>query len=659
MLYLAGPRSGRAGRYTLGMEPTRLGPYTIRSRLGRGGMGTVFEAVDADGQAVAVKTLTTHLSDDEGMRRRFEAEIEALKGLRHPGIVRLLAFGEDEGRPFFAMELVRGRSLEEMLKAGRRFSWQKTVAIAGEITRALKVAHDQGIVHRDLKPANLLFPEEAETEGRVRLADFGIARLFGEAGHTLAGTVVGTAEYMAPEQAAGTVADHRADLYSLGLVMFAMLTGSPPFRGGKVSEVLQRQRRETPPRVSVIRPEIPAALDTLIERLLAKNAADRPASALAVGRALDAIGADDEGTPHAGPSGPTMAIRSSDDTQAGPARSGGADPRPEAVDLLAATRVTSAGDPQGGTIPGGRPRVDGNAATQAFMPGTVAGTDASSESGSLAHRVTEPDSLGPGEVPAGGSRFTTVESLERTLREQARRAARRDGIIRLIVATGLLALVAAGGYLALQPVTADQLHARIMATAENPAADLRDARQAIETFLSRFPDDERVAEIRRLDRRLEVDALERRTRRRSRDDAALSPLERDYRAAMAREEESPLACLAALEAILALHADAVDEPAANDGDDDPALWLALVQRQIERIEPAARRERDEDVARAEATLAEAKSLAEQAVDADPAEQEALLGRRRTLLEGLIEIYRDRPHVAGAVTEARRLLTAGP
>ncbi len=621
-------------------------------------MGTVFEAVDADGQAVAVKTLTTHLSDDEGMRRRFEAEIEALKGLRHPGIVRLLAFGQDEGRPFFAMELVRGHSLEEMLKAGRRFSWQETVAIAGEITRALKVAHDQGIVHRDLKPANLLFPEQTGIEGSVRLADFGIARLFGDAGHTLAGTVVGTAEYMAPEQAAGSVADHRADLYSLGLVMFAMLTGSPPFRGGKVSEVLQRQRRETPPRVSVIRPEIPASLDALIERLLAKNASDRPASALAVGRALDAIGADEKGTPPASPSGPTVAIRSSDATQAGPVRSDGTDPQLKSIDLLAATRVTSTGDPAGKTTPGSSPRVDGNAATQAFKPGTVAGTGESSPSRSLAHRVTEPDSVGPGGVPTGGSRFTTVESLERTLREQARRAARRDGIIRLIVALGLLAMVAAGGYLALQPVTADQLHARIMATARNPAADLRDAHQAIEMFLRRFPEDERAAAIRRLDHQLDVDALERRTRRRTRDDTALSPLERDYRAAMAREEESPLACLAALEAILALHADAVDAPAANDGDDDPALWLALVQRQIERIEPAARREQDEDVDRAEATLAEAKSLAEQAADADPAEQEALLGRRRELLEGLIEIYRDRPHVAAAVTEARRLLAAG-
>jgi serine/threonine protein kinase len=188
-------------------------------------MGTVFEAVDGEGSVVAVKTLTAQLSDDEGMRRRFEAEIEALKGLRHPGIVRLLAFGEDDGQPFFAMELVRGQSLEQLLKAGRRFGWRETASIASEVARALKVAHDRGIVHRDLKPANLLFPEQPGVDGCVRLADFGIARLFGDSGHTQAGTVVGTAEYMAPEQAAGEVVDQRADLYALGLVMFAMLTG--------------------------------------------------------------------------------------------------------------------------------------------------------------------------------------------------------------------------------------------------------------------------------------------------------------------------------------------------------------------------------------------------------------------------------------------------
>jgi len=252
-------------------------------------MGTVFEAVDEAGAGVAVKTLSAHLGDDSGLRARFAAEIEALKALRHPGIVQLLAFGEEEGRPFFAMELVRGRSLEEILRSGRRFDWRETATIAADVTRALKSAHDRGIVHRDLKPANLLFPDEPGPETRVKLADFGIARLFGETGQTQAGTVVGTAEYMAPEQAAGAAVDARVDLYALGLVMFAMLTGRPPFRGGDVTEVLRRQRKEQPPRVSAIVPGVPEAVDDLVARLLAKDPADRPPNALAVGRSLAAL----------------------------------------------------------------------------------------------------------------------------------------------------------------------------------------------------------------------------------------------------------------------------------------------------------------------------------------------------------------------------------
>jgi len=180
-------------------------------------------------------------------------------------------------------------------------------------------------------------------------------------------------------------------------------------------------------------------------------------------------------------------------------------------------------------------------------------------------------------------------------------------------------------------------------------------RPAIDLFLARFPEDHRNDAIRLLEHRLAVDALERRARRRSRDDDRLAPLERDYRAAMAREEESPLACLAALEAILALHADAVAQDPSAEAD-DPAVWLALVRRQINRIEPVAERERDEDAARAAATLAEAAALAEEAEAAPAAAERAqLLDRRQALLEGLVEIYRDRPHVAAAVAEARRLL----
>jgi serine/threonine protein kinase len=608
------------------MEPTRLGPYTIRGRLGRGGMGTVYEGVDEAGGSVAVKTLSGQLGDDPGLRRRFVAEIEALKALRHPGIVRLLALGDEEGRPFFAMELVRGRSLEEILKAGRRFTWTETAAIAGDITRALKAAHDQGIIHRDLKPANLLFPDEPSSDSRVKLADFGIARLFGDSGNTQAGTVVGTAEYMAPEQAAGGPVDARVDLYALGLVMFAMLTGRPPFRGGDIAHVLQRQRTEQPPRLSAIVAEVPEAVDELVARLLAKEPADRPASALAVGRALAAIeSASREARP-------IQLLEGSPPTSG---RSGSENPTialPPGVDLLAATRATG-----GAAVP---------AATFA-----VTNPDADA-AGALAHRATRPN-LGEAMPAAGGSRFTTIEALERDARAESARAARRDYWLRLTVAAGLLAAVAAGGYAVLKPPTADQLHARIRAIAEQPDGDLRDADSLIRSFLARFPTDPRAHGIRDLDHVLQLDALERRSRRRPRDDAALVPIERDYRAAIAREPESPLACLAALEAVVSLHGGDVGEASG-----DTALWLDLARRQIDRVTPLATREQEEDLARAAATLAAAESLAIEAGTAAPADRARLVAQRRELLEGLVEIYRTRPHAAEHVAEARRRLDPG-
>ncbi len=627
------------------MDPTRLGPYSIRGRLGRGGMGTVYEALDASGKAVAVKTLRAQLGDHAGVRRRFEAEIEALKELQHPGIVRLLAFGEDDGQPFFAMELVRGQSLEELLKAGRRFTWQETVATAIEVTRALKAAHDHGIIHRDLKPANLLFPDDRSPGTGIKLADFGIARLFGDSGQTQAGTVVGTAEYMAPEQAAGGPVDPRVDLYALGLVMYAMLVGRPPFRGTDLAEVLRRQRRETPPRVSSFVPEVPASLDGLIEKLLAKNPADRPASGLAVGRLLTAILTDPAVHPETPPrnrAAGTTPDRGGQATQpVQPVRTSAE----TGVDLLAATIAGSADAvPLGETRDSGNPPVNPAAHTAAAKA-------------SLMHRSTASEQGDSQSAAAAGNRFTTIEEIHRQARADAARTARREAVLRFGLATALLIGVLAGGYAVLRPATADQLHARIKAVADDPVADLRDAQDLIHLFLARFPADPRAAAIRELNQSLELDTLERRTRRRPRPDLRLSHVERDYRAAMARVDESPLACLAALEAILALHdtgAGSAADPLA-DSSDDPDLWLALIRRQIDRIEPLAAREQAEDLARTTATLGEAADLAAAAANAPPAERQDLLERRRALLEGLVEIYGSRAHAAEAVSEARRLL----
>ena len=628
------------------MHPTQLGPYAISKPLGRGGMGTVYEAVDhGTGRSVAVKTLAAHLGDDPGLRKRFAAEIETLKSLQHPCIVQLLAFGEEDGQPYFAMELVRGRSLEQVLRSGRTFDWRETVGIAIDITRALKSAHDHGVVHRDLKPANLLFPEEPSADAAVKLADFGIARLFGSSCHTMAGTIVGTAEYMAPEQATGGPVDHRVDLYALGLVIYAMLTGRPPFHGGEATDIIRRQRTEAPPRVSTRVAGIPTELDALIERLLAKEPAKRPASALAVGRMLASIATEVGAMP------PEPAVPASDPgITLGPA---------DAIDLAAPTQdgarvETAASDPNVIAV---NPASDSVRADVQTMPMP---TTPQAPSPGLPQRVTV-SAAAAGLPHPRVNRFTTLEELNRTSREEAGARARQEFVLRSIAAASILALVVGAAYVLLRPPTADELHTRVRAIADAANADLRDARPLIEQFLERHGDDSRAAAIRELDRTLDLDSLEKRARRRRSDDDEMSPLEREYRAAMAREDESPLACVAALEAVLTLHESdpqtATDLPATAPPESQPALWLALVQRQIDRLEPQADREREQDVARAATVLAEAATLAVEAESADdPAVTSQLLERRRELLEGLVEIYASRPHVTEAVAEARSLLT---
>ena len=163
-------------------------------------MGTVYEGVHAEtGEPAAVKLLAESLVHEPDFRHRFEAEIETLRKLNHPNIVRLFGFGEEGEHLFYAMELVTGSSLEKELGRGRIFSWREVLGIGIELAQALRHAHDRGVIHRDIKPGNLLLT----AEGQVKLSDFGIARLFGSRGQTTAGSVLGTAEFMAPEQADG------------------------------------------------------------------------------------------------------------------------------------------------------------------------------------------------------------------------------------------------------------------------------------------------------------------------------------------------------------------------------------------------------------------------------------------------------------------------
>lgn len=270
------------------MSIQQLGPYQIHEVIGRGGMGTVYLGVEqGSGQRVAVKVLSPALGHDESFRARFEAEIQSLEQVKHPGIVELYGFGQEDDHLFFAMELVDGRSLQGELAAGRRFDWREVVKHAVEMCSALKHAHDHGIVHRDIKPANLLLTS-TEPE-RIKLTDFGIAKFFGNTDLTARGGILGTADFMAPEQAEGLGATPRSDLYSLGAVLYALLAGRPPFQGKSLAEVVHKVRFDQPLPVGRFNADCPVALEEIIAQLLEKSPEQRVATPLALSKRLTAI----------------------------------------------------------------------------------------------------------------------------------------------------------------------------------------------------------------------------------------------------------------------------------------------------------------------------------------------------------------------------------
>ena len=261
----------------------RFGPFILDGLIGRGGMGAVYRAHrEDDGRVVAVKALLVPLDQE---RERFSAEIATMKLLRHDNIVRLYGFGQEEGTLYYAMEFVDGPSLSTLLKRGTRFTWEEVVYIGASICRALKHAHDRGVVHRDIKPANILLVGE----GVVKVSDYGIAQYFGSSRLTGANQVVGTIEYMAPEQArAGALTPH-TDMYSLGALMYVLLTGKPPYPARSLAELLQQYRQGPPDSIRLSRPEIPKVVDEVVLDLLKIQTNERPGDARVIGRRLEAI----------------------------------------------------------------------------------------------------------------------------------------------------------------------------------------------------------------------------------------------------------------------------------------------------------------------------------------------------------------------------------
>lgn len=269
------------------------GRFVVEQAVGKGGMGTVFRAVDrATGETIALKVLRHR----EGDARRFEREARVLAELAHDAIVRYVAHGvTSAGDPWLAMEWLPGQDLAEWLSS-HALTPREALRLGSRVAAALSAAHSLGIVHRDIKPANLLLP--GGDPARVKVVDFGIARRTDRATQVVTGTgvLVGTPGYLAPEQARGEKGvDGRADLYSLGCVLFECLTGKPAFRGDNFMALLARILLEDPPRLSDHRPDAPQGLDALLASLLAKDPARRPPDAAGLVATLDALAAECEG----------------------------------------------------------------------------------------------------------------------------------------------------------------------------------------------------------------------------------------------------------------------------------------------------------------------------------------------------------------------------
>ena len=267
-------------------ETFAAGRYTVVRIVGDGAMAKVFLARDGElDRAVAVKVLDEELAQDPSFRARFAREARVAASLSHPNIVTVFDVGEAERRPFIVMEFVEGRTLDERLRDDGALPADEVVRIARQVTAGLEHAHANGLVHRDLKPSNLIERED----GTVKIADFGIARSVDATALTEEGTIIGTAAYLAPEQAEGGTVTAQTDVFALGVVLYELLTGRQPWKIDSLAALAGRREAEPPE----LAPSTPPGLRLAIERSLEPELSDRPASAAEVARLLDETPGED------------------------------------------------------------------------------------------------------------------------------------------------------------------------------------------------------------------------------------------------------------------------------------------------------------------------------------------------------------------------------
>jgi serine/threonine-protein kinase len=275
-------------------EPTWIGKtiggrYQIEELLGQGGMSAVYKATDPNlRRAVAVKIIHSHLSTDQEFVRRFEEEAAAVAQLRHPNIIQVFDFSHEGAAYFIVFEYIPGESLQERLKrlnaANSHMAYQEATSIAAYVADALEFAHEQGLIHRDVKPANVMI----NVRRQPILMDFGIAKIVGGAQHTATGAVLGTARYMSPEQIRGQRIDARTDVYSLGAMLFEMVSGRPPFEADSAMTLMMMHVQDPVPDLGQLRPDVPLGLTAVIHKALEKEPANRFQTAAEMATALRA-----------------------------------------------------------------------------------------------------------------------------------------------------------------------------------------------------------------------------------------------------------------------------------------------------------------------------------------------------------------------------------
>jgi serine/threonine protein kinase len=253
------------------LEKTIAGRYKVLDELGRGGMGVVYKAKDMRlDRTVALKFLPPELTGDEEARRRFIQEAKAAAALEHPNICTVYEVDEADGRNFISMSYIEGQSLKDKLKEGP-MDVDEAEDIVLQVAEGLKEAHEKGIVHRDIKPANIMLTEK----GQAKITDFGLAKLSWGTDLTKPATIIGTVAYMSPEQARGEEVDHRTDIWSLGAMLYEMLSGERPFQKSQEQALIYAILNDKPTPLFLLRSDIPTHIEHVIEKALAKKAGER------------------------------------------------------------------------------------------------------------------------------------------------------------------------------------------------------------------------------------------------------------------------------------------------------------------------------------------------------------------------------------------------